>query len=276
MARTMTGAAVGHVNRRFLFLALILAAISGILVYLATTRSGGDETSAAAGVTVVVAKQAIAAGTLITGDMLEEREVSSEAVGGGYNPTIAEVEGQVARFPIEMNEPVLDSRLVGGAGSLGGGLSYIIEDGKRGLAITVDQVTNAGFLVLPGDHVDILWMPGEQDQILADRDGAGLIAEDVEVLSVQQTLVDIAPTAPGLEAEGATGELGGGDRLRGSDAELQVDATTVTLLVTPQQASLIFCAQMKGSVRLAVRAFGDGAASGIPPVVCVLRAEEQQ
>ena len=42
MAQTMTAASIGRVNRRFLFLALILAALSAVLVYPLLTRSSGS------------------------------------------------------------------------------------------------------------------------------------------------------------------------------------------------------------------------------------------
>ena len=46
-------------------------------------------------------------------------------------------------------------------------------------------------------------------------------------------------------------------------------------MVTPQQAQRIFCGEMSGSLRLAVRAFGDNSPSGLPPAACIIRGEEQ-
>ena len=281
MARTMTGAAVGRVNRRFLFLAFILAALAGVLWYVGFSRSGDDATPAAVSVDVVVAKETIPPGTELTAEMLEVRSGRADIVGAGYIGNIEDAVGQVARYPIEANEPVLQANLVGGTVLSPDGLSYKIEEGLRAVSIGVDQVTNVGGLALPGDHVDILWMPAEQNQNLDQHEGARLVADNVEVLAVQQTIVDIGPQAPGIteeEGEGTTAaQAPEDDRIRASDAEPNPDATTLTLLVTPEQARNIFCAQQSGILRLVLRAFGDEQpTTGVPISTCILLPEEEQ
>jgi len=49
MAQTMTGTAIGRVNRRFLLLAAILAVLFGVLAYVALSDSGGEGGSATGG-----------------------------------------------------------------------------------------------------------------------------------------------------------------------------------------------------------------------------------
>ena len=272
MAHSVTSAAVGRVNRRFLLLAFILAIISAVLVYAAISRS--DEGGGAAGeVPVVVAKAAIPAGTEITADMLDVRQISETDVGDQAFSTTEGVVGQVARYPIAANEQLLLSKVVGGTETLGSAvLSNILEQGMRVMAITTSSVVGAGGLVLPGDHVDIFWVPSELEE---DHEGALLLAENVEVLAVKQTLVDLPPTAPGLQQEGDQGTAPTGQRVRGSEEEPIPDASTLTLMVTPQQAQLIFCAESGGTLRLAVRAFGDATPSGVPPATCVLLAHQE-
>ncbi len=274
MARSMTGSAVGRVNTRFLLLAFILAGLSAVLAYVALSGSGG-ESSSAVDVSVVVAKSDIVSGTTISAEMLTLKEFASDDVPAG---TLSETDlavGSVARQYIPAQGWVLSSSLANSSIGLGEALGYIIEEGKRGMAITTSSLVGAGGLVLPGDHVDILAMPGDvEKQLDDDHVGALLVAENVEVLAVQQTLVDIAPTAPGLQEDGAEEDTVIDERVRGQDAEANIDATTVTLLVTPEQAQRIFCAEASGSLRLTVRAFGDESPSGIQPAVCILRAEE--
>jgi hypothetical protein len=52
----------------------------------------------------------------------------------------------------------------------------------------------------------------------------------------------------------------------------------VVLLLTPEQASRVFCAdQEEGSIRLAVRAFGDNSPStGVPQIDCIVPAPVDQ
>ncbi len=269
MARISTAAAASRVNRRFLFFALILGVLSAALVYAAVSRSGDGGGVTDAGVPVVVAKEAIPAGQLVTADMLETRQVPDTALGFQALQSTDLAIGRVTRFPIAANEQVLLSKFVGDSAAGDGGLSAIIEPGMRAMAIGTQQVVGAGGLVLPGDRVDILWMP---EEVLEDFVGAMLLAENVEVLAVEQILEELAPAAQSEEGapESATGE-----RVRGSDAEPDPAATTVTLLLTTEQANLIFCAELSGILRLTVRSFGDASLTGIPPATCVLLAEEQ-
>ena len=269
MARTMTSTAAGRVNRRFLFLALILAALSAVLVYAAISDSGGGGSVGGSDVSVVVAKEQIPAGTTLTSDMLTTRELPSKAVGAGSLPSSETVVGQQTVQFIEAGEPVLSSKLVGGAVRPGDSVIYIVPEGMRAMSINVNQVIGVGGLVLPGDHVDIFWIP---DKPLTDSEGAMLLAENIEVLAVETTLVDIAPTVSTGEDDG---DEAAQDRVRGSEAELIPNAATMTLVLTPELSARIFCAESGGSIRLAVRQFGDDSSTGLTPATCVILADEE-
>ncbi len=268
MARTSTAAAASQVNRRLLFLALILGVLSAVLVYAAVSSSGGGGSVTDGGVPVVVAKEAIPAGQLITADMLETRQVPDTALGFQALQSTDLAIGKVTRFPIAANEQLLLSKFVGDSVAGDGGLSAIVEPGMRAMAIETQPVIGAGGLVLPGDRVDILWVP---EETLEDFEGAMLLAENVEVLAIEQILEELAPAAP--TEEGAP-EAAANERVRSSDAQPDPTATTVTLLLTTEQARLAFCAELSGTLRLTVRAFGDATPTGIPPATCVLLAEE--
>lgn len=273
MAHSATSATVGRVNRRFLLLALILAVLSAVLVYAGISRSGGESTNAGE-VPVVVAKAAIPAGTTITSAMVDVRQIQETDVGDQAFSTTEGVVGQVARYPIAANEQLLLTKVVNGV--LGSSaMSDLLETGKRGMAVTVQAVVNGGGLALPGDHVDILWTP---DKVDSDLSGAGLIAENVEVVAVQQTLIDLPPTAPGAQPNAATpaAPIAGNNRVRASEADPVPDAATVVLLLTPEQAAQVFCADVSGGeIRFAVRAFGDNTPSGLPVNTCVIHPERQ-
>lgn len=256
MAQTVTSAAVGRVNRRFLFLALILAALSAVLVYAALSQSGGDGGGSAGDVPVVVAKSAIAPGTRITAEMVEVRQLPDSAVGFQSLSTTEDVIGQVARYPIAAGEQVLLSKIVDTSVAGNDAIAYVLEAGKRGMSINFEEVTGAGGLVLPGDRVDLIWVPFK---------GAPgfILMTDIEVTAVSQTIVEVAPSAPGLVEEGQ--EQAGqapGERTRTSEADPNPEAISATLMVTPEQSATLLCAenhaeQFDGELRLAVRSFGD-------------------
>ena len=270
MARTMTSTAAGRVNRRFLFLALILAALSAVLVYAAISDSGGGG-STAGDIRVVVAKEPIQAGTTLTGDMLTTRDLPSDAVGAGSLTNSDVAVGQQTFQFIAEGEPVLSSKLVGSDVRSGDAIIYIIPEGMRGMSINVNEVIAVGGLVLPGDRVDIYWLP---DNPLTDSEGAMLLAENIEVLAVATTLVDIAPTAS-AGAGDDDGDEAAQDRVRSSDADLIPNAATMTLVLTSEQVARIFCAESGGSIRLAVRQFGDDSSTGLTPATCLVIADEE-
>jgi Flp pilus assembly protein CpaB len=276
MAHTATNAAVGRVNRRFLLLAFILAVLSAVLVYAGISRSGGESTSAGE-VPVVVAKAAIPAGTKIDSSMVDIRQIEETDVGDQAFSTTDAVVNQVARYPIAANEQILLSKVVSGTTTLGStALSNLLEEGKRGMGVRVEAVVNGGGLVLPGDRVDILWLPEKVD---GDLSGAALIAENVEVVAVQQTLVDLPPTAPGAQpqdAEVTPVPANGSSRVRASEASANPEATTVVVHLTPTEAAQVFCADSSaGEIRFAVRAFGDDSPSGLTAGTCVVHPEGQ-
>jgi len=279
MARPVSTIAGGRVNRRFLALAVILGLIFAVLVYVWMSQSG-EESTGSGRLSVVVAKDFIPAGERITEAMITDRRLPENALGEGAITRTDDVLGKVVRSDIQPNEPILSSRLVDTTVPSNDALSYVIEEGQRGMAIKTDLVIGAGGLVLPGDHVDIITTPADSEQQLEqDHPGAILVAENVEVLAVQQTIVNIAPAAPGVQDEtGGSQEPdpSASTRVRASDAAENPEATTVTLLLTPQQSAQIFCAEQSGTLRLLVRAYGDDSPSDLPPLDCILRAAKEQ
>jgi len=277
MARTMSTAAVGRVNRRFLLLALILAVISGVLAYAAFSNSGGGGSSAVE-IGVVVATDVIPAGEPITAELLEVRQLPATAVGENPLTNKEDAVGRVALEQIAPGEPLLSSSLVGSSISSNDVLTYILKDGQRGIAVSVDRVINAGGLVLAGDHVDVLWVPSTNDT-------SYVLISDAEVTAVEQTIVDVAPAAPGLQDQTDQTEANGTTRPRGIDSDALPDAVTVTLMLSPEQARFLFCAEHfalthDGAIRFSVRSYGDGAplpvdAPACPPPIPLLEQQPQ-
>ena len=255
MAQSATAAASGRVNRRFMFLALMLGALFAVLVYVGMSRSS-DKGSSTGSVPVVVAKSAIPPGTRITDGMVEVQNFAAANAPFQALGATEGVVGQVARYPISQGEPVLASKFVGAVSTSSAALAYILDPGRRGMAVTFDDIVGVGGLALPGDHVDIVWVPFK---------GAPgfILLSDIEVTAVDQTIIAVAPAAPGLLETGQDPQVGG-DRTRTSDADPQPKATTMTLMLTPEETTMVLCAEtyahrFEGEFRMAVRSFGDTA-----------------
>ncbi len=276
MTQSITSGSLSRVNRRFLFLALILAGLSAVLIYTAISRSSGSSGggAAAAVVPVVVAKAAIPSGTTITAQMLDVRLVSQNAIAADAFTTVESVVGETVRFPIAANEQVLLSKIISAPAIGAGPVSYVVEEGHRARAIRTQPVIGAGGLAVEGDYVDVYWVPNDSPE---DVLGALLIGEDIEVLAVDQTVIQIPPTAPGLQEEGGEGAAtaSGGGRIQGLDGVPIPTAITVTLMVTPEEVERIFCGEIAGELRLAVRAFGDHSPSSSQLSSCTILGTER-
>ncbi len=274
MARSPTGRAAGKSNRHYLVLAVVLALLSAVLVYVAISRvdkkeEGGTTVSVA---TVVVAKEAIPARTEILGSMVELRQVPINARSDLALDTTDEAVGKVTRYPIAANEQILSSKVIAAEFSAGGeALSFIIPEGMRAISISTNQVLSAGGLILPGDYVDILGVfdleagsggeTGTRDAYFVQT-----ILQNVEVLAVAQTIVDVAPVVGEENGEATSATSAETQRARNSEDEPLPDATTVTLLATPEQAELLFLAESNGTLRAVVRGFGDAEELEVRPV----------
>jgi pilus assembly protein CpaB len=253
MSRIAATVSSGNTNRRFIFLAIGLGLLGAILVYVAFSRdssSGGG--ASVSEIPVVVAIADIPARTRITPAMVDVRFVDEESRSALGFSEIEQVVGQVTRFPITANEQVLSTKIVSlapSAAAASRSLSFVVPQGKRAFAIGADAVQEAGGLILPGDYVDIFVM---YDVEFATQSAGSYVVQvalqNIEVLAVAQTIVDIVPEAT---------PTAGGQRVRNSEARPDPAAGTITLLLTPEQAQRVYLAEANGRIRLALRAYGD-------------------
>ncbi len=122
-----------------------------------------------------------------------------------------------------MDEPILDGRLaVRGSGL---GLAPIIPVGMRAVTVRVNDVSGISGFVLPGMRVDIL-VTGRPPS----SDGT------ITATALQNMLVLSAGTAIQADARGQA-----------------IQASTVTLLATPDQAETLTLANNEGRIQLVLR-----------------------
>lgn len=245
MARTVAGAAPSRTNRRFLIIAVLLAAVSAVLVY---ARIAADEDTGGGGAVsadtrqVVVAKAEIPYNSVITSDMLEIQNVGINgiALDALSDPTSAV--GKVTKYPVAANAQIVGSALVD-TERPAGALSEVIPLNRRAMSINASQVGNAGGLVLPGDYVDLIWTCCNGNQVISKT-----LLRNVQVAAVAQTLVPASPRAGSEEAP-----------VPGLDTPPVPDASTVTLLLTLEDAQRVYLAEGQGTFRVALRGDGDEA-----------------
>jgi pilus assembly protein CpaB len=135
---------------------------------------------------------------------------------------LQQVEGRVAVMPISVGEPVLFSKLapVGTAA----GLSSLLDENKRAVAVRVDDVSGVSGFLHPRDKVDVLLdmkMQGVSDSF------SKTILQNITVMTIGQTWEQ--------------------------KENKPVVVNAVTLEVTPEQAEILNLASTEGKIRLSLR-----------------------
>jgi pilus assembly protein CpaB len=209
-----------------MFLILALAA-GGIAAFLATrmlrTPPQVVEAAEASG-SVAVAARDMNVGTLLESNDVRLVDWPADAIPVGYSSSVADLVGRGLLVPVKANEPLLSSKLANP--EAGGGMQIIIPEGKRAMAVRVDDVVGVAGFVLPGTRVDVLVT---MDRAAGQEEAATrMVLQDLEVISAGQSLE------------------------RNPDGEPQ-QVPVVTLLVTPEEAEELALAHSNGRLQLALR-----------------------
>jgi Flp pilus assembly protein CpaB len=145
-------------NRLVILVGVLLAVLAFVAIVILLNRpdgggEGGDGSPEAPRATVLVATQAIAIGDPITPDIVEAREVDPEAVQGTAMSDTSQVAGQPAIFAIPEGAQVPLEAVRGGDTV---NIADLLEPGEKAVAVRVDEQTGVGFLVQPGNIIDIV------------------------------------------------------------------------------------------------------------------------
>ncbi len=287
MARSITAiSGSSGRNKGVLLLAAIFGILSAVLIFafLKTSDDGGSETvnnaiNAGAGAeSVVVLTRDVVAGEEITSDMLTTQTVPASALLPGHSTNMEDFVGKVAVQTLYAGEQVISAKVTSFDDEPT--LAYQVPEGLRALGLTVvHESWIIGGLPQPGDRVDVVAITAfytvdpltgqERPQLIT-----GIIAQDVQVLAMGQTLVNRVPTdgttfgaEPGAEraADGESGETPSGQVV--TDGATREGAISVSLALTPEQAAKVAMIDAmkddEGQWRIIARRKGeDGAIDG--------------
>ena len=209
---------------RMLFIAGLAFALSVVVTFgvyrvLRNRLSKPDDS-----VQVVVAAEKLPLGSRITADKL--RVVSwpkAASLEGGFT-TEQEIVGRGVIVPIYPNEPVLEVKLA--PKEAGAGITTVIPEGMRAVAVKVNDVIGVAGFVVPGTHVDVI-LSGSTDE-KNGADTSKVILENVQVLAAGQNVEQTADGKP---------------------QNVQV----ITLLVTPDDSEKLALASVDGRIHLSLR-----------------------
>jgi len=164
----------------------VAISMGGSAAYL--TRSWlKDQTSAAvqpAG-TIVVAAESLAYGTAMTPDnVVEIPWFSNTLPEGAFAVKDDLINGgrRVVLSPLKRGEPVLRSKITGPGQRAS--LASLLDDGKRAVTVSVDDVRGVAGFVLPGDFVDIVVIA--DDGSTKRQSYSDILLEHIKVLAIDQ------------------------------------------------------------------------------------------
>ena len=206
--------------------ALLVAAAATFGAYkllAANSRSGAVVTQP-----VVVAAADIPEGSTIDRVALKTVQLPVQVVPVGAFSSLDSVAGRVTRMAVFNGEPIVPGRLA--PVGTGPGLELKIPPGQRAMAVRINDVAGISGLLQPNSRVDVLVTIN--DGTGSGRQVAKLFMSNMLVLSV-------------------------GTEIQRDNQGKAINATTVTLAVTPEEAERLAIAMNTGAIQLVLRGYGD-------------------
>jgi pilus assembly protein CpaB len=216
-------------GRAPLAVAGVLSVLAAVVAYSAVMKQQADVRRGWNLVTVVVAAQDIAEGSVVTLDMVSQRAVPEQFVTSSVvKPDSASyIVNQKVLVPVQAGDPMLWSQFE--TTKAAERLSTKIQKSARAITIEASKTTAVGGWVRPNDHVDLI---GSFKDPQTNESVAVTLMQNVIVL--------------------ATGRITGTTNVN-LIPENQRDYTTVSLMVIPEEAEMVALATELGSLTLSLR-----------------------
>jgi len=189
-------------------------------------------------VPIYVALHNINLGDPIDGKMLSLQEWPKDKVPHGAISTLEELEGRRPRTAIIEGEPILEGKLLA-VGQIADPIRAI-KKGMRLKTIKVDAEKSAAGLLGPGDRVDVQLFVRKDQRTGVETAKSKIILQNIRVFAVDQT---VQRSPDGTEERGI--------------------AKTVSLMLTPEQASKLSLAEQIGEISLIPRNPDDEEAASV-------------
>jgi pilus assembly protein CpaB len=191
---------------------------------------------------ILVAVEQIGVGQRLNEKLVEwfdwpEGSVRPEYIAVTTSPDgLEQIDGAVARFEIFPGDPILESKLVR---TEQGYLSAVLEQGKRGISISVSADSASGGFIVPNDHVDVILSRSTETGLLSQT-----LLENVKVLAINTRL-------------GEAGSTGEQDDPEAKRVQVFRETAIATLELDPIQGETVVNAAKIGTLSLALRSIQD-------------------
>lgn len=205
---------------------LIIALLAGLGAVVLAAKWATQQ-GVGSGHKIAVAMADIQLGSRLMPQMIQMVDWPSGNVPAGAFADDKTLVDRVVKTTVIRGEPILENKLAP-VGSRGG-LSAVVEDGKRAITVRVNDVVGVAGFALPGNYVDIMVNTQEEGAKTNDKDRAisKIVLEHILVLAVAQE--------------------------SGRDETKPKVVNAVTLEVTPDQAEKLDLARSVGALSLVLR-----------------------
>ena len=248
----------------FLGVSLALAFLTAILFKALVLDRPAAQAPAVLTRTVVVARENVPMGAVLTPNDLKIVEWPEEYLPEGDVFTSSQaLVGRVVRSEIHKGEPIARADLSGDAST--GGLKVLIPAGLRAMTIAVSEVKGVAGFVKPGDRVDVVATFRNLDQEGNSKlELSKTVLQNVLVIAAAQEMRTPETSTKPAPPANPNMETGGAASTAQATAAVNVPAehtepepaklvTSVTLALTPKQIEALTLADETGSVRLVLR-----------------------
>ncbi|MGE4283684.1 MAG: Flp pilus assembly protein CpaB, partial [Clostridia bacterium] len=218
-----------RVNKKVLFLAIVLAAITAFLIYSYIRKIEASDTQIEYS-DVVVAVKNIDSRTEIKSDDIKVIKVEKSSVNLKAFTNSNDVIGKRVRAALIEGEQILKDRVASEDQLL---LSYNIPEGERAITVNVNEASEVGDFIRPGDYIDILVT---LDKLEIEDNIQKIIYPRVTKVVLQDILV-----------------LGMGQLQEVPEAPRQELPQTVTLAVTLEEAEKLAFSEETGVIKMVLR-----------------------
>ena len=193
---------------------------------------------------VLIAKQAIEAGQILSTEMVELQGVPARFIQPYAESQVEQIVGKRTSVPIAQGEQILRTKLE--LPTAGATMASKTPPGKRAVTIPLDEIAAVGGFIRPGDAVDILWIATIPQPDSGSQPITVTLFQNIRVLAVGEELLESDGRQP---RRGREGERSG---------------NSVTAALSPEEAQLLAVAQEQGKLRLSLRSRADLAAVPLP------------
>lgn len=213
-----------------LLLALACGLVAAIGITQVISKQAHQPIPMGETVPILVAKETIPAWTPLSAQHVKLEPWPKDRVPEGAISQIESVEGRRTKTPLYPGEPLLEKKIFD-KNANEHGPTVMIPKGLRVVTVKVDQVSGGSGLILPGDRVDVavVLRPDPNKGIVEPVTQTFL--QDIKVFAVNDQ----------FHIQGVAQE------------EKSIQAKTVSLLVTPEQAQMILVASEAGKIQLVMR-----------------------